>query len=87
MSKKEKLQKNPVRPLSPPAVSETFSTFRIRIILLFDENEYRLKGPGVSSMAKKEVACAQDLAMWIKSYFFDPNYNSCFFAIVMKIMR
>jgi len=38
-------------------------------------------------MAKKEVACAQDLAMWIKSYFFDPNYNSCFFAIVMKIMR
>ena len=49
MSKKEELKKNPVRPLAPPAVSETFSILRILIELVFDEIEYRLKGPCVSS--------------------------------------
>jgi len=49
MSKKEELKKNPVRPLFPPAVSETFSIFRILIELVFDEFEYRLKGACVSS--------------------------------------
>ena len=49
MSKKEELKKNPVRPLSPPAVSETFSILRILIEFVFDEIEYRLKGPCVSS--------------------------------------
>jgi len=48
MSKKEKQGKNPVRPISTPAVSETFSIFRIALELLFDENEYRLKEHCVS---------------------------------------
>jgi hypothetical protein len=49
MYKKEGLKKNPVRPLSPHAVSDTFSIIRILKELVFDKIEYRLKGPCVSS--------------------------------------
>jgi hypothetical protein len=44
MSKKEKLKKNPEVLLSPSAVSETFSTFKILMVGIFNEIEYRLKG-------------------------------------------
>jgi len=52
MSKNEKLKKNPVRPLSPLAMPETFSILRIPIKLVFGESEYRLKQHCVSSFAR-----------------------------------
>jgi hypothetical protein len=67
---KKKTEEKSCKPTISACSVKTFSIFRIPIELLFDENEYRLKGPCVSSMAIKEVACAQDLARWINSHFF-----------------
>ena len=68
MSKKGKLKKNSVRPLSPPVVSETFSIHRILIELVFDEIKYRLKGLRVSSSAIEATVCAKNVARI--EYFF-----------------
>jgi hypothetical protein len=62
MSKKEKLKKNLVGPLSPLSGSETFSILRILAELTFDENDYRLKGPCVSSSAIEAAVCAKNVA-------------------------
>ena len=69
MSKKEKLKKNPVRLLSLSAVSETFSAFKILMVGIFANIEYRLKELWVSSVAIKEAAGAQGLDRWMSSHF------------------
>jgi hypothetical protein len=65
----KKLKETTIMSLSAKAALETFSALGIRIERLFDEKEYRLKGPCVSSKAIKEAVCEQDLAGWIKSHF------------------
>jgi hypothetical protein len=66
MSKNEKLKKNPVRPLSPLAMSETFSILRIPIELVFGESEYRLKQHCVSSFAKTKRGRSYNYAFLLK---------------------
>jgi len=57
---KEELKKNPVKPLSPPAVSETFSLLRILKELAFDEIEYRLKG--LVCQAQQDSALVEEIS-------------------------
>ena len=66
MSKNEKLKKNPVRPLSPLVVPETFSILRIPIELVFGESEYRLKQHCVSSFARTKGGRSYNYAFLLK---------------------